>query len=81
MAEIHCTFSCYFLCVYCECISIAELSGVCFPGSASAVKLSAFADDVMVIFNKLWDIDILEANVDLFNKMSSAKMNWKKVKL
>lgn len=32
----------------------------------------------MVIFNKQRDIDILEGNVDLFNKMSPAKVNWKK---
>lgn len=55
-----------------------DLSGVCFPGCASAVKISAYADDVMVIFNKQRDIDILEGNADLFNKMSSAKVNWQK---
>ncbi len=50
-----------------------ELSGVFFLGCASAVKMSAYADDVMVIFNKQRDTDILKANVDFFNKMSSTR--------
>ena len=55
-----------------------DLSGVFFPGCSSAVKLSAYADDVIVTVNKQSDIDCLEKNIHLFNKMSSAKVNWKK---
>ncbi len=55
-----------------------ELSGVCFPGCPAPVKLSAYADDVMVVLNTQTDIKILEGNVALFNKLSSAKVNWNK---
>ena len=33
-----------------------ELSGVCFPGCPAAVKLSAYADDIMVVLNTQADI-------------------------
>lgn len=35
-----------------------EPSGVCYPGLSSAVKISAYADDVMVIANEQKYIDI-----------------------
>ena len=43
-------------------------SQVCFPGCDSAVKMSAYADDVMVIINKR-GIYILEGNIIIFNKL------------
>ena len=55
-----------------------ELSVVCFPRCASAFKLSAYTDDVVFILNKQNDIHILEENVGIFKKISSATINWKK---
>ena len=55
-----------------------ELLGVYFPGCASAVKLSAYADDVVIVLNKQADINTLVANVSVFNHISSAKVNWAK---
>uniref|UniRef100_A0A671TWB6 Reverse transcriptase domain-containing protein n=1 Tax=Sparus aurata TaxID=8175 RepID=A0A671TWB6_SPAAU len=55
-----------------------ELSGVCFPGCPTAVKLSAYADDIMVVLNTQVDIKVIEGNVELFNKLSSSKVNWNK---
>ena len=55
-----------------------EPSGVCFPGCPTAVKLSACADDIMVVLNTQVDIKVLEGNVELFNKLSSSKVNWNK---
>lgn len=52
-----------------------ELKGVCFSGCPAPVKLSAYADDVMVVLNTRTDIKILEGNVALFNRLSSAKVN------
>ena len=49
-----------------------------FPGCASAVKISAYADDVVVVLNKQTDIDRLVENVSVFNNISSAKVNWAK---
>ena len=37
-----------------------ELSRGCFPGCMSAFKLSVYADDMVIILNKLSDIQILE---------------------
>ena len=49
---------------------------MCFPGCPTAVKLSAYADDIMVVVNTQVDIKVLEGNVELFNKLS--KVNWNK---
>lgn len=54
-----------------------ELSGVSFPGCPSTFKLTAYADDIMVLTNKQKDIDVLKQNVDFFNKVSSAKLGKK----
>ena len=40
-----------------------KLSAVCFPGCTSAVKLSAYADDIVIILNKQCDINILKENL------------------
>ena len=55
-----------------------ELSGVCFPGCPVVVKLSAYADDIMVFLNTQADIKVLEGNAELFNRLSSSKVNWAK---
>ena len=54
-----------------------EISGVCFLGCTSALKLSTYADDVVIILTKLSVIHILEENV-IFHKISPATINWKK---
>lgn len=55
-----------------------ELNGVVFNGCPAVFKLSAYADDVILMVNTQKDIDIIKANVGLFNEMSSAKINWSK---
>ncbi|KAI3359178.1 hypothetical protein L3Q82_002606 [Scortum barcoo] len=47
-------------------------------GFSPAVKLSAYADDVLVVLNTQTDIKVLEENVELFNRLSSSKVNWNK---
>ncbi len=41
-------------------------------------KLSAHADDVIVLVSRQKDIDVLEETVNLFGLISSAKVNWLK---
>ena len=53
-----------------------ELTEVVFLGCSAAIKLLAYADDVVVVLNKQRDICVLEENMGLFNRLSSAKMNW-----
>ena len=55
-----------------------ELTGVVFPGCPASVKLSAFADDVVVVLNTQRDICVIEENLGLFNRLSSAKVNKEK---
>ncbi len=43
-------------------------------------KLSAYADDVVVIVDKQKDIDTLVKNINVFSVLSSAKVNWEKSK-
>lgn len=54
------------------------LSGVICPGCVAHFKLSAYADDVIVLLNKQKDMDVLEETVNLFGLISSAKVNWMK---
>ena len=56
----------------------AELSGIRIPGCAAAFKLSAYADDVVVLVKQQRDIDILAARVKDFEAIASAKVNWGK---
>lgn len=56
----------------------SALSGVCFPGCDVPFKLSAYADDVIVLVNKQKDIDMMEETINLFGVTSSAKVNWLK---
>lgn len=48
------------------------------PGCGSSFKLSAYADDVVVIVNAQADIDHLVYIVEQFRLVSSAKVNWGK---
>ncbi len=42
------------------------------------MKLSAYADDVIVLVKNQRDIDVLNETVVSFGKLSSAKVNWRK---
>ena len=55
-----------------------DLAGVVFPGCPEVVKLSAYADDVVVVLNTQRDTSVLEENVGLLNRLSSSKVNWEK---
>lgn len=55
-----------------------QLTGVRMPGCGSSFKLSAYADDVVVIVNSQADIDHLVYIVEQFRLVSSAKVNWGK---
>ncbi|XP_044227204.1 uncharacterized protein LOC122995885 [Thunnus albacares] len=55
-----------------------DLTGVCFPDCDASFKLSAYADDVIVLVNTQRDIDVLVNTVNLFGCISSAKVNWGK---
>lgn len=55
-----------------------SLSGVTLPGCETVFKLSAYADDVVIITEKQEDIDTLVESINEFGVMSSAKINWGK---
>ena len=55
-----------------------RLSGINLPGCQQVFKLSAYADDVVVIVKKQDDIDVLVETADVFGTVSSAKVNWGK---
>lgn len=55
-----------------------SLTGVCFPNCDASFKLSAYADDVIILVNKQKDIDTLVNTINQFSKISSAKINWGK---
>lgn len=55
-----------------------SLVGVNLPGCETNFKLSAYADDVVVIVKKQEDIDTLVENINGFGVLSSAKINWGK---
>ena len=46
--------------------------------SALTVKMSAYADDVIVLVNDQQDINRLTEIVENFGKISSSKVNWSK---
>uniref|UniRef100_A0A3B4TQD0 Reverse transcriptase domain-containing protein n=1 Tax=Seriola dumerili TaxID=41447 RepID=A0A3B4TQD0_SERDU len=54
------------------------LQRVRVPGCAAPFKLSAYADDVVVLTNCQQDIDVLEKTVLQFRLISSARINWQK---
>lgn len=49
-----------------------------FPFLADSFKLSAYADNVIVLVNTQRDIDVLVNTVNRFGGVSSAKVNWAK---
>lgn len=49
-----------------------------FTSEMVTVKLSAYADDVTVIIRSNEDVCNLEAALEIYQKASSARVNWKK---
>ena len=52
-----------------------------FPSWLVSFKMSAYADDLVVLVNSQKDIDVLIDTVNLFNFISYTKVNWGKAKL
>lgn len=57
-----------------------KLIGVSFPGCPVSFKMSAYANDLIVLVNSQKDIYVLIDTVTLFGFISSAKVNWGKSK-
>lgn len=55
-----------------------HLSGLHLPACKKVFKLSAYANDVIVLENEQSEINILVETVNNFGKISSAKVNWEK---
>lgn len=57
-----------------------RLSGFSLPGCSSlhSLVLSAYADDVNVFFTSQRDVRCLEDTLSLYERASSAKVNWGK---
>lgn len=55
-----------------------DLSVIRFPSWDVSFKLSAYADDVIVLVNYQTDINILVNTVNLFGCIFSAKVTWEK---
>lgn len=49
-----------------------------FPGCPVSFKMSAYANDVIVLVNSQKDIDVLTDTVKSFGFISSARVNWAK---
>ncbi len=56
----------------------AKIDGWSIPQCDLKIKLSAYADDVIVFVNNQEEVDILGITIDDFGKLSSAKVNWTK---
>uniref|UniRef100_A0A4W5P160 Reverse transcriptase domain-containing protein n=1 Tax=Hucho hucho TaxID=62062 RepID=A0A4W5P160_9TELE len=60
------------------CILRKELSGLNIDGNGNAFKLTAYADDITVIVKDQRDIDVVIYSISLYERASSAKLNWSK---
>ena len=56
----------------------SDLKGLTIPGCNAPLKLSAYADDVVILVDSQQDIDMLVKDVVQFGSISSAKVNWDK---
>lgn len=54
------------------------LQGVILPGCNMPLKLSAYADDLVVMVDNQQDIDMLTNVIDQYGIISSARVNWSK---
>lgn len=48
------------------------------PNCGHNFKLSAYADDVIVLISGTSDVNVLLKSLEAFKVLSSAKVNWKK---
>ena len=55
-----------------------QLSGFSLPKCKENFKLSAYADDLIILVNNQDEINVLNETVNNFGKVSSARINWKK---
>jgi len=60
------------------CLLRKELSGLRIGDDLHSVKLTAYADDITVIVKEQKDIDIINYSIGLYERASSAKLNWGK---
>lgn len=60
------------------CMLRKEMSGLKVDGSCNAFKLTAYADDITVIVKDQRDIDVVIYSISLYERASSAKLNWSK---
>ncbi|KAI4886392.1 hypothetical protein NFI96_001747 [Prochilodus magdalenae] len=60
------------------CLLRTRLVGLQFAGSS--VRLSAYADDVTVVIRNSEDVDALKASLSIYERASSARLNWGKTK-
>ena len=57
-----------------------DVCGLRMPNCVNVFKLSAYADDVIVLISEPNDVHVMLKVLDDFKTLSSAKVNWKKVK-
>lgn len=57
-----------------------DVRGLCLPNCVYTLKLSAYADDVIIIISESNDVNVILTILDDFKTLSSAKVYWKKVK-
>ncbi len=58
-----------------------ELKGVNIPNCEFFFKLSAYADDIVILIKEQRNVNKMTKIVSDFTIVSSAKVNWKKVRL
>ncbi len=58
-----------------------NVCGLCLPNCNNNVRLSAYADDIVVLISKQSDVQSLLNLIKDFRILSSAKVNWQKVML
>ena len=56
----------------------SRIAGVCLSEDIPPIRLSAYADDVVVLVKNQAEVDSLSLMVDRFRGISSAKVNWEK---
>jgi len=54
----------------------ANIDGWSIPQSECKIKLSAYADDIVVMIKNQEEVNTLQVIIEEFGKLSSAKVNW-----
>ncbi len=55
----------------------SDKCGLHVPNCGHSFKLSAYADDVIVLISETSDVNVLLKILEAFNFLSFAKVNWK----